>query len=263
MKIAHEAPIAYFDTVQSLTDYDYCLAHLYDENSPYKQKFLEAKALGREIILDTSVFELGEAFDRKKYVKIIEELQPTYYIIPDVLEDRVKTGESAWDWEKNFRDSLPGKPIGVVQGKTFSELLDCYQFWDVMDVPKIAISFDYSCYRTECPHPNKYISWMLGRIKFLTLLSQAKIVNTGKEHHLLGCSLPMEGLFYGKKFEWITSVDTSNPVLHALRDIEYNGHGLLTKDKTKLFTLIDCKLEKKRLALLQENISKFKSLWDR
>ena len=80
MKIAHEAPISIFEKVQELTSYDYCLAHLYNENDEYRSKFLQAKAKGREIILDTSVFELGHAFDQEKYVQIIKQLQPTYYI---------------------------------------------------------------------------------------------------------------------------------------------------------------------------------------
>ena len=41
--------------------------------------------LGREVLLDNSIFELGEAFDSDKFAKYVEELKPSYYIVPDVL----------------------------------------------------------------------------------------------------------------------------------------------------------------------------------
>ena len=35
MKIAHEAPLSIFDKVQAVTDYDYALVHLFEENEEY------------------------------------------------------------------------------------------------------------------------------------------------------------------------------------------------------------------------------------
>ena len=43
-------------------------------------------AEGREVLLDNSIFELGTAFDSEKFAKYVEELKPTYYVVPDVLE---------------------------------------------------------------------------------------------------------------------------------------------------------------------------------
>ena len=37
IKIAHEAPIDLFDEVQRLTDYDYALVHLLEENGRYRE----------------------------------------------------------------------------------------------------------------------------------------------------------------------------------------------------------------------------------
>jgi len=42
MKIAHEAPLSIYDRVQSLTDYDYALVHLFEENEKYYDKFYNA-----------------------------------------------------------------------------------------------------------------------------------------------------------------------------------------------------------------------------
>ena len=52
IKIAHEAPIDLFDEVQRLTDYDYALVHLLEENSRYRDTFENAVKKGREVILD-------------------------------------------------------------------------------------------------------------------------------------------------------------------------------------------------------------------
>ena len=51
IKIAHEAPIDLFDEVQRLTDYDYALVHLLEENSRYRDTFEHAVKKGRETYL--------------------------------------------------------------------------------------------------------------------------------------------------------------------------------------------------------------------
>ena len=47
----------------------------------------------------------------------------------------------------------------------------------------VAISFDYSYYQKTVPHPNKYVSWMLGRVKLLGDLVKDGIIDTSKPHH--------------------------------------------------------------------------------
>ena len=72
---------------------------------------------------------------------------------------------------------------------------------------------------------------MLGRVALLSNLVNDNIININKKHHLLGVSLPQEGLFYKSgtlfKFNWIYSVDTSNPVVHGIKSInesKYPNH---------------------------------------
>jgi len=267
-KIAHEAPISMFDFVQERTSYDYCLVHLFAENEAYRNKFLEAKKKGREIILDTSVFELGTAFDENWYLQVIKELQPTWYIIPDVLEDAQATVSKAKHWMKFYASEFKNsKPIGVVQGKTYDELTGCYiELAHELDIAKIAFSFDYSYYLESFPHPNKLVSWMFGRMKLLGDLVIKGIIDEQKPHHLLGNSLPQEGRYYGQ-YKWIDSVDTSNPVLHAIKGIDYEPNfGLYAKSSQKLFELInyeetDPEIQKVREQLLDHNIREFNKYW--
>ena len=160
------------------------------------------------------------------------------------------------EWNLEYADVAYGKKIGVVQGKTYKEIVNCYKFLDQeSDVDMIAISFDYSYYTKSVPHPNKYVSWMLGRIKLLGDLVKDGIINIDKPHHLLGCGLPQEFSFYAH-YPWIYSLDTSNPVVHGIKGIKYNSDGLWSKESQKLFELINFYVED--INLILSNIHKFR-----
>ena len=259
IKIAHEAPIDIFEEVQSVTDYDYALVHLLEQNGRYRDTFERAVKKGREVILDNSIFELEEAFEADRFALWVERLKPTWYIIPDALEDAEKTMQQAADWYKNYKD-VPGKSIGVVQGRTYEEIRDCYRAMDeIAGVDMIAISFDYSYYTRSVPHPNKYVSWMLGRVKLLGDLVKDNIINKNKPHHLLGCGLPQEFSFYKHAdYNFIYSLDTSNPVVHGIKNIPYDPDGLWSKESQKLHELIDYPLDKLDINLILDNIKSFR-----
>lgn len=261
IKIAHESPVGLFYYVQSKTDYDYCLVHLLEENDTYRELFRQA-CFDREVILDNSIFELGEAFDMKHFFKWVNELQPTWYIIPDALEDAKKTIFNAYVWNQFHRPTAKGKSIAVVQGKTYEEIVECYQVLDEkLDVDMIAISFDYSLYEEMVPHPNKLVSWMLGRVALLGRLEKDGVINKNKPHHLLGCALPQEGQYY-QGYDWIYSMDTSNPVVHAIKNIEYPTEGLKTKESQKLFELINYPADDIKKRTLDWNVSLFRRWWN-
>ena len=239
MKISHESPLCLLDRSRSYNDYDYALVHLFETEPSYYQFFKDSLAQGRQVLLDNSIFELGTAFDSDKFAYWINELKPTEYIIPDVLEDTQWTMDKALDWKEKYSD-LPGKTIGVVQGKSYYDLVQCYDYLDnVIGVDKIAISFDYSYYLEVCPHPNKWMGYALGRVQTLTRLLNDDVINTKKPHHLLGCALPIEFMFYRKGFDWIESLDTSSPIVHALLGIGYEPGGLDAKRSIKLIELLN------------------------
>lgn len=255
IKIAHESPKSIFKEIQAVTDYDYALVHLFEEDPEYLKLFQDALANGREVILDNSIFELEEAFDAVKFAQWVQELKPTWYIVPDALENAKKTCSQMAAWNMHYRD-LPGKKIGVVQGRTYKQIKTCYEYMDkTADVDMIAISFDYSYYTETIPHPNKYVSWMLGRVKLLGDLLRDGVINEDKPHHLLGCGLPQEFAFY-KDYKWIYSLDTSNPVVHGIKGVEYREDGLWSKESQKLFELINHKVEDINTILY--NIHKFR-----
>ena len=258
IKIAHEAPIALFDEVQMMTDYDYALVHLLDENTSYRNKFKKAKKQGREVLLDNSIFELGTSFDPDKYKEWIVDLNPDWYIIPDVLEDAEATVKSvkAWDFDH------PAKTIGVVQGKSIEEIAQCYLEVEPL-VDKVAISFDYSFFVSEGMFgrmPTQYHYYMLGRRKMIEMFLENNIINQEKPHHLLGCGLPQEFAVY-KDYKWIDSLDTSNPVVAGIKGMRYDGlNGLQDKPSQKLFTLIKEKPTQDVKEVIFNNIKKFRKI---
>ena len=260
MKIAHESPISIFNEIQKLTDSDYALVHLFEESPEYLQKFKDAIAAGREVILDNSIFELEEAFDSEKFAHWIIELEPTWYIVPDALEDYQRTRTNMIKWNRDWADRVPGKKIGVVQGKTYEEIKDCYEYMaSLARVDMVAISFDYSYFRDSFPHPNKYVSWMLGRVALLGRLLKEGVIDTKLPHHLLGCGLPQEFQLYREAgYDWIYSIDTSNPVIHGLKGIYYKDQGLWDKESQKLFTMINSEVTSTQMEVIRHNVSRFR-----
>lgn len=240
MKTFHEAPIYYMDLVDRITDGTYFLVHLFEDNEDYLEKAMSISR-DRHVILDNSVFELETQFDSDRFAYWIDLTRPTEYIIPDVLEDKDATIESVILWNENQGNQVPGRTIGVVQGKTYQEIVECYQAIEPL-VDKVAISFDYSCYKDLLNDMNvdinnipKLQAWYMGRIKLLERLDR-DVINKSKPHHLLGASLFIEFEAY-RKYKWIDSVDTSSPVMWAMERKLYTPETY--KPAAKLFTLID------------------------
>lgn len=257
IKRFHEAPKSIFETVQSMTDGDYALVNLFAEDEAYFKLFQKAVRMGREVILDNGVFELGAAWDADEFATWVEKLQPTYYIVPDVLENGEATIESFFNFTKNY-SGLPGKIIGVVQGKNMHEFIKCYKAIEPY-CDKVGISFDCSWYREGVNSSNKWEQLAGGRLKTLIHMDEAGIINRNKPHHLLGVSLPQEMQHYNLYgWKWIDSVDTSNPVVHGLKRVAYSSDGLRDKETQKLYTLINAEVDTNQLDTIVHNIEVFR-----
>jgi len=261
--IFHEAPNAIFGQVQEMTDGDYCLVHLMDENETYRNLFLESASYGNHIMLDNSIFELGEAYDSERYNIWINEIRPEYFIVPDVLNDGKKTVERLNDWFDKYETPAHTKPMAVVQGSAYEELIDTYRKIAYDDrVGKVGISFDSTCYLDNVDYSSNYVTkeaaYLKGRSKFIAHLEESGIVNRDKPHHLLGCSLPQEMYFY-RNLNWIESVDTSSPIVNGLLNIKYSIVGLDSKPAVKLFTLIDNEVSDEQWQIIRYNIMMFRS----
>lgn len=212
-----------------------------------------------DILVSNSLFELGESFSADKFAYWVKQLKPTYYIIPDSWENTEQTIENCKNWMTNY-SNLSGKKIGVLQGKTYKDLVKCYQYYLDINIDMIAISFGYTYYQELTPHRNKCISGMLGRILFLNKMLKENIIDISKEHHLLGTWCPREFSFYkGNSYKWIKSLDTSSPIVHGLLHQKYdNNFGIPEKANLKLVELIDRAVDRETLACILYNVKKFK-----
>lgn len=260
IKVSHEVPITLLNYSRNFNDYDYCLVHLLDDREEYKKFYQSCELYNRELLLDNSIFELGKAFDSDLFAVRVDEIKPTYYIIPDSLQNCDET-ISNWKSFVSKYNNLPGLKIGVVQGNTWQELKYCYQFMNE-HADYIAISFDYSYYLAtgESATNNKLEYWCSGRQRFIEQLISAGIWNSKKPHHLLGCSLAREFKAY-TDVKGIRSVDTSNPIVAALHNLKYSGDlGLKTKPSTKLADLIDSEVTDEQLDLVDYNTKAFKKI---
>lgn len=271
MKISHELPISLLCFSDMWNSYEYCLCHLLDLEPSYLEHYMQASEKGRHVLLDNSIFELGEAYEPQRYMYWIKTLKPTEYILPDVLEDCNKTISNAISFIDAFEKYIDSfddidvqkihniKRIGVIQGKTYEECVECYkQLLPLVD--KIAISFDY-CFFNDY-HINVTQSRMLGRVHMINKMLRDNIIDINIPHHLLGCSNPLEFAFY-QHCNWIETIDTSSPIVHGIQGVDYGKTALFLNNKQsiKLADLIDWKPSTPgQIIQIQENVEKFKKI---
>lgn len=146
-QIAIEMPIGYLNLDVS-TDYDFVLHHLLDNptyHNWYKARSTRTRGAlpggsTRIMILDNSAYEYfirGEELDVEHFIKCIEDLQPDYYLLPDVLMDKEKTMQMVKDW--------PGTTVGigipVLQGNSIEDFRECLSLYKSLGYNYIAIPF--------------------------------------------------------------------------------------------------------------------------
>lgn len=268
MLVSHESPISILEESKQYNDYDYALVHLFETQPEYFNFFKRSLAEGREVLLDNSIFELGESFDPKKYIKYITELNPTFYIVPDVLENAQATMSS---WNKfflNYGDDLKGRTtIGVVQGDTYQDLVDCYKFMSD-NADYIAISFDYNWYEkvtttNRTGREGMLDRWAAGRQHLISRLVDDGVWNARKPHHLLGAALAREFATYAPIARElnIRSLDTSNPVVAGLLGHRYMANqGLNHKPSQLLADMIAADVNEDQIEDIRFNTSEFKKI---
>jgi hypothetical protein len=233
MKISHECPLQLLPWSKTINDYEYILPYFYYRYPKYKEFYLQCKAEGRFSILDNGLFE-GETYTTEQLIDLNNELKPDIFIIPDEWDDWVKTYEYAKEWAIIALDnpSLHNiKFMIVLQGNSFDEIKRLYKFCYDLGYRYFALNHSSSAYDKLFPHKNKLISKMMGRIQTVHLMSN--VFADDVYVHLLGASLPQEFMYY-KEYNFIKSIDTSNPILVGANKEFYNKFGITTKPKDKM-----------------------------
>ena len=259
MKVSHEIPFAYLENSLKFNDYDYLLPHLYDEYPEYREFFKrENHATRRYIVMDNSLHELGVPYSKGRMISIIDEVKPDEFIVPDAWEDAIKSMRNAKEW--SFIELPEGvEKVAVVQGKSFSEVVKCYQTYKWLGYNKIAFSYGASYYNDICKHPNKDWGKAIGRLAVISDMIDMGLIGHTDRIHLLGCSLPQEFLYYND-IKQIESIDTSNPVMAAFDGTAYKHWGLDSKPKTKIDEVMNKPFDPDVYRILKYNVYEFKKI---
>jgi len=257
MKISHELPLSLMHNAYKWNDYDYCLPHLIDQYDQYRLFFQKSRLDKRFIIMDNGLFE-GVTHTVEDLIEKINLIRPNIFVVPDAWNDSTTTLVNAKSWMINYKQHLPEgvNLMAVCQGKDMTELLTTYQTLVDLGYTYIAINHSSAAYADRYPMNGRLFAQMYGRMEFLRKLVETNIVRKHIHYHLLGCSLPQEFMAY-KDWEWIKTVDTSNPILVGAEGVRYEDNGIEFKPENKLEHYFEMDLSD-RLEDIIFNVNKFK-----
>jgi len=258
IKIFHELPLDMLKEAYDITDGDYCLPHLIDKYPEYKEYFLKARDDRRFIICDNGLFE-GVTHTESDLLSKVELIHPNIFIVPDVWNNSDLTLRNAKHWINNYGDNLPYPTnlMVVLQGETYYNIKTLYQH--CIDLGYTHFSFNHSsvAYQNIFPHKNKLVSQMMGRICVISKLYEEGIIRDSHYIHLLGCSLPEEFIYY-KDYNFIKSIDTSNPVIKGIKHEIYKFPSNLTKPHEKIEEFMEMDLDNEIAGIIEYNIKMFR-----
>ena len=258
IKVSHEVPFCLLQDSLKFNDYDYCLPHLLDESKKYQEFFIESKKQNRYIVMDNSLHELGTPYSEDRLWYWLNELKPDEFIVPDYWENKTQTLVSAKEWiSKKYPSNTT--PVAVVQGKSKAEAIECYIILKDIGYKKIAFSYGAEFYGKEFGFLSKFQAKTLGRVKLIHDLYKDGIIKFNDRIHLLGCNLPQEFQWY-QGFDFIESIDTSNPIMAALENKLYTAGGLLDKPSANMNTHKDISKSKIHMTILKANITLFRKI---
>lgn len=234
MNISHEVPLDLLETSLTFNDYDYLLPHYYIKYPKYKEFYKKCRELGRFIIMDNGLFE-GGVLPENQLLEIINDINPNIFIVPDVWNNYISTIKKAEEWIN--KSSLPQetKLMIVLQGKEYYQLQECVNEGLEMGYKHFGLNHSSIAYTSLYYHRDPSISKMMGRIITLNKLIEEDISDKFKKSyiHLLGLNLPQELLYINHK-EYISSIDTSNPIINGIKGIRYSSLGLKDKPLEKI-----------------------------
>jgi hypothetical protein len=256
--ISHEVPFCLLEKSREFNDYDYCLPHLMDENEEYRNFFYESKKMGRYIVMDNSLHELGEAYNTARLMHWIDEIKPNEFIIPDVWENYAESVRNAKQWSKVELPEGVTK-VAVVQAKSMYEAGLCVQAYRDFGYKKIAFSYGAEYYHELCPHPNKDLGKAIGRYMVLSNFQNNKTLLPNDRVHLLGTASPIEFGMY-KNMPFIESIDTSNPIMATIEGGVYSNMGLDSKPTANMNNYQTIPIEEISEVILEYNIKMFRQI---
>lgn len=257
--ISHEIPLSLIDNHQNnISDYMFVLLHKLIADDKYAQKAYDYQKTNGMVYLDNSCFELGVSLDDKLLYEYCDKLNPSVVILPDALGDAKTTLRRTF----SFLDSYPytaNYGMAVAQGSTPDELISCYaemrdyrnQYGN--DIFMLGIPF---VFRWAEKTPSIQAE---ARIELLDFMVRHRIIDTNRRHHLLGTWQAREFINY-RDYNWIYSIDTSNPIMAAIDGHQYKDDGLDDKPQSTFDSVYYMEENDIDMDLLYYNVKTFRSI---
>ena len=258
VKLSHEVPFCLLEKSREFNDYDYCLPHLMDENEEYRNFFYKSKEMGRYIVMDNSLHELGEAYNTERLMHWVNEIKPNEFIVPDVWEDYTASVRNAKQWSTVELPKGVTK-VAVVQAKSLHEAYLCVQSYKDFGYKKIAFSYGAQYYHDLAPHPDKDFGKAIGRFMVLSQMCEDKLLFPTDRIHLLGTASPIEFGLY-KNIKCIESIDTSNPIMAGIEKRMYYSLGISPKPVANMNKYQDVSEDFIEPELIKYNVRKFREI---
>lgn len=261
IKVSHELPLCLLNDDKNVNDYSFVLPTYWFKNNQYKEHYKSLKNEGRFIIADNGLFE-GDSFTEKQLFEFVNELKPDIFVIPDVWNDADQSYRNAKYWQNTLKVNLPKetKLMAVVQCTDFEIGSQLYLKYIDLGIECIAFNHSSTAYKKFFPHENLSVSKMMGRIYFINQLKSKNLINNNIHHHLLGCAIPDEFKYYGKGYEFLKTLDTSNPVVWGCKKISYiEKITSVEKPLEKIEEFFDKNLDDNQINCIFSNINKFKN----
>lgn len=233
MHIALITPTSMLEYLCSTSKVQMCLAHRVLSDEPYARFYRQASTAGQSVIMDNSLWELGEAMNLDKLIEACQLVKPLELIIPDVFRDGPATLKSFNDftfqavaagmggpcseeypWQRNF---------AVAHGRDRQEWLECFD----------KLNAHPSVHTIGLPKVLDEIWSPGGRIGCIEFLEATGRVNPEKDYHCLGIwDDPVEVLLLGRH-SWIRSLDTALPIHAGMHGIKFDNTFGLSRRRPK------------------------------
>lgn len=204
MKIAVIPPVALLDTYGVLGDkYHLCLSHQVFKYPEYVAFYRERARLGDHVILDNSAHERLDGDGVEVLETAARMIRPTEIVLPDRLFFGDDTLERSTEAYHQLRATFPHvKLMGVPQGRTRQEWIDCLRGLAALGVDSIGISKDY-----EVWDASEGLRVLVGRAR----------AYVGRSIHLLGWGRKLHHLAY--LADDVRGVDSAKPLVYALSGV--------------------------------------------
>lgn len=195
--------------------YHMALAHLIGKDRVYTDFYIRMAKEGNFVILDNGVIETGTPMPIQEVVARAKLIGASEIILPDFLDDSSKTLDSVCQDIPYARQHFKGSLMGVPQGATKAEWVECAKLMLEMDIDTMGI-------------PKRLVK--LGRDARLDVLETLAWSLRGRNVHLLGCQenpiecTMIEKAVKNKQIVSVRSVDSCIPYVYA-RENMYISQG--------------------------------------